>query len=197
VTWLSPLVAQRCANQAAAWLDDPNSVVMDFETTGLDGYAVEVAITDMNGEELLSRRVNPGRVRVAARGGGLDDWVPITMHPKAEAVHGIRLDDLRDCPLFMDLVELDVLHGVNVVAYNAPFDRSVWLRETYRWRQDEDRMALDSPPEPKEWRCAMRLYSEWVGGRDAPWMKLPGGDHTALGDCRATVAVLRRVAGRT
>jgi hypothetical protein len=37
----------------------------------------------------------------------------------------------------------------------------------------------------------MKRYAN--GGK---WAKLTGGDHTALGDCRATLALLKRMAGQ-
>ena len=169
--------SKRLRDTACGWLDDPLGVVLDFETTGLDGYAVELAVTSMTGAALLHHRIYPGH--------------GVVMHPKAEAVHGIRLDDLQMEPTLADLrLEVSrVLEGANVHAYNAPFDRSIWARES-------ERLGDVAVGHPDEWRCIMRLYSEWVGGRDAPWIRLPGGDHTALGDCRAALAVLRKVAGR-
>ena len=72
---------------ARAWLDDPLGVVLDFETTALDGYAVEVGIVNMTGEALLHARLKP--------------LAP--MDPRAEAVHGITLDALGECPTFAQM----------------------------------------------------------------------------------------------
>ena len=49
------------------------------------------------------------------------------------------------------------------------------------------------------WECAMHPYSQWVGDWNDyhgsyRWQRLPGGDHTAIGDCHATYAVLQRMA---
>ncbi len=47
--------------------------------------------------------------------------------------------------------------------------------------------------------CAMVAYAQYVGemnhkGTGYKWHKLRGGDHTALGDCRATLGLIRRMA---
>jgi DNA polymerase-3 subunit epsilon len=44
-------------------------------------------------------------------------------------------------------------------------------------------------------RCDIGWVGEpgWRGG--FRWQKLPGGDHSAIGDARATLAVIRRMAG--
>ena len=48
------------------------------------------------------------------------------------------------------------------------------------------------------WECAMGWYSQYVGepGKRGGYrnQKLPGGDHSALGDCRATLAVIETMA---
>jgi DNA polymerase III subunit epsilon len=45
----------------------------------------------------------------------------------------------------------------------------------------------------------MLWYSQWVGERneyhgDYKWQRLPGGDHSALGDCKATLEVIEAMA---
>lgn len=163
------------AETARAWLADPLGVVLDFETTSLDGYAVEIAAVDMEGRALAWERLWPGD--------------GVEMHPGAEAVHGIRLDSLKAAPTFSGLQESlrAALHGKNVVAYNAAFDCGVFQRERARLTLDEQ-AALT----PLSWRCAMLLWGQHLGVRR--WQKLPGGDHSALGDARACLEVVRRVA---
>ena len=159
---------------ARAWLDDPLGVVLDFETTALDGYAVEVGIVSMTGEALLHARLKP--------------LAP--MDPRAEAVHGITLDALEECPTFAQMQGRlrEVLHGRNVVAYNAAFDCGVFQRERARLTLNEQADLT-----PLSWRCAMLLWGQHLGVRK--WQRLPGGDHSALGDCRAALEVVRRIAG--
>ena len=48
------------------------------------------------------------------------------------------------------------------------------------------------------WECAMRAYAAYVGERSKRGgyknQKLVGGDHTALGDARVTLRLIRRMA---
>jgi DNA polymerase-3 subunit epsilon len=146
---------------ARAWLADPLGVVVDTETTGLQGYAVEMAVIDMHGQVKFNGRFNP--------------QVPV--EPGAFAVHGIVVDPAW--PTFEDRMHevWAAVEGRNVIAYNAKFDRSVLERECGRLLN------------VREWRCAMLLVAD--GGR---WPKLVDGDHSALGDARACLEVVRRVA---
>jgi DNA polymerase III epsilon subunit-like protein len=163
---------------AAAWLADPNVVLLDLETTGLNGYAVEVAAVDASGAVLVHQRLHPR--------------VPI--EPGARAAHGISLEDLAGEPTFDEAVETlaPALGGRLVVAYNAPFEERTLGNELARAPHLEARLR------PAGWRCAMRLYARHVGevrrGGAYRFQKLPGGDHTALGDVRALLAMLRRLA---
>ncbi|NJL65352.1 MAG: hypothetical protein HC903_30705 [Methylacidiphilales bacterium] len=48
--------------------------------------------------------------------------------------------------------------------------------------------------------CAMHYYSQYVGEwndyhGNYKWQKLPGGDHSALGDCHATLKIIKQMAG--
>lgn len=50
------------------------------------------------------------------------------------------------------------------------------------------------------WDCAMLPYSAYIGDWDDylksyKWQKLPGGDHSAIGDCRSTLAIINKMAG--
>ena len=83
------------------------------------------------------------------------------------------------------------LQGRHVVAYNAPFDRTVLAAACAR---------VDlAPPPVAGWDCAMVWYARFCGDwsahhGDYRLHPLPGGDHTAIGDCRATLALLRTIA---
>src|SRR5690625_5381844 len=51
--------ARQCA---AEWVSDPETVLLDTETTSLDGWPVEVAVRDMSGRGLFdSCRARPPR----------------------------------------------------------------------------------------------------------------------------------------
>lgn len=93
--------------------------------------------------------------------------------------------------LYPDL--LDALWGKRVVVYNTPYDRRVWDAAVGRLGA---RAALAGHLPP--WKCAMRPYGAYVGERSKRGghknQKLPGGDHTAVGDTRATLRLIERMA---
>ena len=116
----------------------------------------------------------------------------------ATRIHGITNEMVAAAPDF-SLVYLEMIALLRAVSccviYNADFDL---------------RMIQQSIPGgvaffglPHDFmQCAMLQYARWYGDwsdyrSDFRWQKLTGGDHTALGDCRATLAVLQKMAGVT
>ena len=82
------------------------AVILDTETTDLDGYVVEVAVVDAGtGETLLDSLVNPG--------------CPI--QDEARWVHGISDADVADAPHWAEVLPmlLAVTEGRTILAYNA------------------------------------------------------------------------------
>lgn len=177
---------------AQALLAHPDLVILDTETTDLDGYLVQLAVLRASdGAVLLDTLVNPC-------------WA---ISPEAQRVHGITTEQVANAPTFTDIERTlrKLLTGKLVAIYNLAFDHGVLEREVRRmWRQ----LGLpDTDPEQavEEWfHCAAWLdvmppYSAWCGEwndhyRSFTWQRLPGGDHSAIGDCRATLNVLRRMA---
>jgi DNA polymerase-3 subunit epsilon len=171
------------AERAARLLND-GFVVIDLETTGLDNdpqvEIVEVAITDHTGAVLLNTLVKP-RGRIPAG---------------AARVHGIHDADVVDAPHFEDVYpELArLLGGQCVVAYNFTFEQNILTAVCHRH---------GLPIIESDWRCAMRAYSAFRGQRG--FIKLVDAcahervdvvdAHRALGDCRMTLALIRKMAG--
>lgn len=173
---------RKASRWAKALLSAKEFVVLDSETTGLTdpiGF-VELAVADPEGRPLLETTVRP--------------WLPI--EPGAAKVHGYRAEDLDSSPTFRDIYPdiLDAISGKRVVVYNSAYDRRVFDAEVSRLGA---RGALLGKYIPA-WECAMGWYSQYVGQRTNKggyrFQKLPGGDHSALGDCRATLAVLEKMA---
>jgi DNA polymerase-3 subunit epsilon len=178
----------------------PDTVrILDFETTGLDyGYeAIEIGVLSLSGEVLMEQRLYPK--------------TPIT--EGATAVNGITMAMLAGMPTFPDVYPKlkKLLFGKKVIAYNAEFEamilastcknhglkrpayksdlgRSKRLEEAYRHKMDR----------VIEWDCCMEAYSQYVGelyyGEPYRHQPLPGGNHTAIGDCRATLALIKSLA---
>ena len=186
--YYGPAVCERCSdrNEMQYWAEgvigNPQTIFLDMETTGLDTSSdrpVEIAVIDICGEVLLNTRVRP------------DDLSLLT--EDAIRIHGITHDDLKDAPSFADIHPQlqQVLKGKALIIYNADYDWSM-LRSTCK--------ALGLPlPDPESVGCAMEAYSQFYGDwsyywQDYKWQSLPGGDHSALGDARATLDLIRYMA---
>lgn len=191
---------------ASTILEQDNLVVMDTETTGLgsDDEVVEIAAISGAGDTLLHTLIRPTR--------------PIPAD--ATKVHGIGNTDVRDAPTMREIAPsiARVLEGKFVAVYNAEFDfRLLWqsmertnakpkLRRMSRKQQAADVPGVVAV----ESACVMRLYAAWNGDKWSSgtfvWQKLTdavnglgldygGRAHGALSDARATLAVLRHMAG--
>jgi DNA polymerase-3 subunit epsilon len=182
------------ARQAAAtWarqvLADPRCVVLDTETTGLDSRAeiIELAVLAPDGTVLYNSRFRPAG--------------PIPR--EATAIHGIRDADVAGAPTFAECWALGLralLADKRIVTYNADFDSRLLLQTLGRYGLTHGLdMGFD---------CAMMEYAAFVGD----WSDWHGNyrykslafatsfttadqpDHTALGDARACLAVVRQMA---
>lgn len=167
-------------------------VILDTETTGLDAQAeiCSLAVIRPNGSVLGNWLVKPKRPISAA----------------AQQIHGLTDEAVGNSPPF-DQVWLDLLRSTRqaeIVIYNAEFDLRM-IRQSlaacdiqfkvpvvgadFKWLWPNDRMI----------HCAMETYAQYVGDwnpqrRSYRWQKLPGGDHSAIGDCRAVLGLIRVMA---
>jgi DNA polymerase-3 subunit epsilon len=173
--------------QASDWarklLARTDVVILDTETTGLHGSAeiVQIAIIDLTGAVLLDTLVKPLR--------------PIPMD--ATHIHGITDVMVDSAPTFDVLAPQlrELLSGLTCVVYNASFDERM-LEQSARARE----LTYEVPIFAADYTCAMEMWSQYVGAwssyhQSYTWQKLPGGDHSALGDACACLAVLRQMAG--
>lgn len=154
---------------ATLLLEQPNTVILDTETTSLkDAELVQVAVVDAAGTLLDTPLCPTGEIA-----------------PDATAVHGKTKAALLGAPVFADVYPRlrEALDGKVVVGYNVAFDRRVIERECARAGVDVPRVA--------QWVCAMEMYATY---RSAKWVKLPGAQHSALKDCQAVVKLLREMA---
>jgi DNA polymerase III subunit epsilon len=168
-------------------LSEGNFVVLDTETTSLEGYPIQIAVLSPDGEVLFDRLIKP------PSGVGID--------PGAEAVHGIGMDKLSNAPEFGELFDElnEILKGKTVVAYNAAFDRSMLSAAQIYYG-----CLLDD----RRWTCAMEQYARYVGDDrgdgEYRWHKLAVAArelgvrwedaHSALGDCRMTLGIIKALA---
>lgn len=155
--------------------------VLDTETTGLNGLAevCQIAILRGDGEVLLDSLVKP--------------TLPIP--PEAYSIHGIMDDMVADAPDFAQIwprIKAVVDRVDFVLAYNAQFDwrilhQSAWMVDIF---ETLDQTKFEDVKMFYEAYCG-----KWSSRRNG-WrqQKLPGGDHSAMNDCRATLQLMRRMA---
>jgi DNA polymerase III subunit epsilon len=172
-------------NRSISWAKNilvakENYVILDTETTGLkrNDVIIEIAVIDLYGNELFNSRIRPTqRKRISS---------------EASSIHGIRMEDLKDCPTFFEIKEdlVKIIAERIVIIYNAEYDEKL-LEQTC---EQDDCSYLRMRSE-----CAMIPYSEFKGRwsdyhYDYTFQRLPGGDHTAIGDCRATLKIIEKMA---
>jgi len=166
---------------ARAVLAQPDQyVILDTETTGVTNYdeVIQIGVIDPSGVVLLDHLIRPVQKKHIPR--------------QATEIHGITMEMLGDKPLYSQIAHLlqGVVQGKTIVTYNAEFDRRL-LSQTVGFA------GGFMPPDP--WDCAMLQYAQFVGEWDDyrnkyRWHKLRGGDHTAVGDCKATLARITEMA---
>lgn len=158
-----------------------NFLVLDTETTGLqDAEIVQIAIVNKAGDALLDTLVRPS--------------CPIPV--RATAIHGITDEMVAKAPVWDDVYPLlqEWLMYQYVIIYNTGYD---WpIIQSYDCYDFHDLPLLNDDYWPDD---AMEHYAAFVGEWNMKygnykWQKLPAGDHTALGDCRAVLALIKRMA---
>ena len=157
-------------------------VIFDSETTGLSSPVdfVGIAVVSPRGETLFDSLLKPS----------------CRIEPAARAIHGHSAKSLSGAPRFFEVYAdlLEVLYQRRVIVFNASYDRRVW-DEAIRHLGARGALAGVLP----RWECAMRKYAMYVGERSKRGggyrpQKLPGGDHTALGDALATLRLIEGMA---
>lgn len=160
---------------AKQWLQMPNALILDTETNGFTGQVLELAIIDLGGNELFNSRFCTSE----------------SLNQNAIAVHGLTQDVLHyyqtwheQHPLFSEFLNRPIL------IYNADFDTK---------RMNYTNVLHDLDPLNFNAYCVMKLYAQYYGEwnsrfRNYKYQPLTGGDHSALGDAQATLALLKRMA---
>ncbi|MBF6590989.1 MAG: 3'-5' exonuclease [Ktedonobacterales bacterium] len=178
--------------EVAAWarmtLALPNLLVLDTETTGQrETEITEIGVLDGQGAPVL-------HTLVRARGH---------IHPTVAALTGITDAMLIGAPRFADLAPAvaRLLRESVVLIYNASYDCGVLAAEFAR---------IPAPLPSYEPHCAMLAYAAYRNvpnrlGYGQRWHSLGNAcayegithqeAHRVLGDCQATLALLRRMAG--
>ena len=145
------------------------AVILDTETTGLEGYIVELGVIDAaTGDVLLDTLVQPG----------------VPSEPRALEIHGITEAKLVGAPTLAEVLPrlAEAVGGRTILAYNADFDRPTLRRHAKR-----DGLRLGELGRAERWDCLMRRNSDHYGLEH--WEALDG-EHRAVGDCLAAREVL-------
>lgn len=178
---------QEAKEWAIARLADPNTLILDCETTGIpskdpDTEIVQLSIINMAGRPVLTMMLKPNK----------------PMDTIVQTIHGITNSMVADKPFFIQVAKIisKYLEGKHVIAYNADFDLALLLSLFDKYKEPRPVFAGAS--------CAMDQYSAWCGEwsekkNDFKWQKLPNlsgmPSHDALADCLSTLKVIQKMSG--
>jgi len=129
----------------------------------------------------------------------------VTIHPKAQAVHGITLDALKDKPEWDAVFDrfADAVRDKRTIIYNANFDTGILRRVCDKYQSGVIPW--------KSAECAMEQYAEYNGDwndyhGNYRWVKLTQAGramgvkvedaHTAKGDCLMTLELIKSLAAK-
>jgi DNA polymerase III subunit epsilon len=155
-------------------------VILDTETTGLgeNDVIVQIGMLDLDGNILLDTLVKPTkRKRISS---------------EASAINGITMKMLQDAPTFKELYPkfCEIISNKKLLIYNARYDAKLLLQTAL-----QDGFTLKEC----DALCIMLGYSAFKGEwsekyGNYKYQKLPNGDHSAIGDCKAILALIKKMA---
>lgn len=172
-----------CKKAAQNWLDS-DCLILDTETTGLDGNAeiIEISIIDKDFNVLFNTLVKPS----------------CEILPEVTAINNITNQDVEHEKTFDEIYPnlKEILENRLVVMYNSDFDTRI-LNQTIE--------LYDLQKIPFERKCAMLLFSRFIDVKR--WQKLSTAtehfnikftnQHQALSDCEATLKLIKSIADYT
>ena len=179
-------VREKAMKWAKERLNDPNTLIIDVETTGMlkndpETEIVSLAMINAKGQVVLASLVNPQR--------------PIPL--EVQKIHKIEDRDVKSAmpwDVIGDIAAYQML-GKHVVCFNAGFDVHLIVHLLGKY----------GIPVPEfEVSCAMEYYAQFVGEwsrskSDYKWQRLPklafGSAHDSLVDCQSTLLLLKKMAG--
>ena len=167
-------------------LNDPQTLIVDVETTGLlkndpETKIVSLSMINNQGRVVLAALVNPER--------------PIPLD--SQKIHGIDDREVRDAMPWSVIGDIAAfqMKGKHVVCFNAGFDVHLMVHLFGQY---------GIPIPDFEVSCAMEMYAQFVGEwskskGDYKWQRLPklafGSAHDSLVDCQSTLLLLKKMAG--
>jgi DNA polymerase-3 subunit epsilon len=179
-------VKENAVEWATERLADPNTVILDTETTGIlskdsNTEIVQLSITDTKSRPIFSMLLKPAA----------------PMGEEVIGIHKITNEQVQHQPMFAQVAKMItfVLENKHVVCYNADFD---WKLLVHMYKKYEQKL-----PKVSGVSCAMDRYSEWCGEWNEKkdgyrWQKLPQLSgmpaHDAYSDCVSTIKVMEMMA---
>jgi DNA polymerase III subunit epsilon len=186
-------------NDAIQWarnlLQRTDWLIWDTETTGLKQSGkdlmqldeiIQIGIVDSKGNTVFESFLNPVKRR---------------MSEEAKIIHGIEFSMLKNAPRFYEIIPVLVekISGKDVVVYNAEYE-SQMLKQTFAKYNELEKMDyLKDKVLRFTMNCAMVEYSKFIGEwndkhQDYKFQKLPGASHNVIGDCLATLELIKGMA---
>ena len=173
-------------NIAIQWartiLSNPDRyLILDSETTGLGkkDIIIQLGILNLDNQVIYNSFIRPTSRK--------------TISMEATAVHGLTMETLKDAHTFKEVYPeiKNLIREKEFVIYNAKFDTRM-LTQTAVLEGIKDDFKVIA-------QCAMLAYSMFVGDwsdyhSNYKYQKLKGGDHSAIGDCKATLDVIKKMA---
>lgn len=177
---MSKIAAAKTAYEV---LQQPDLVIWDTETTGLDGaMIITLGAVDRDGNTLLDLRINP----------------QTEIEEGASNIHGIRNIDLVGCPTWPEVYPavVDALGNRPWAIYNANFDgaRLVTSLDCYALSYQPFKRTRD------ELYCVMLGFAEFYGDwhdyyNNYRWQRLSfAAEHCGLGEFEAHSALADAIA---
>ena len=167
-------------------LNDPNTLIVDVETTGLlkndpETEIVSISLLNMKGQIVLSSLVNPQRP------------IPLVV----QKIHKIEDRDVLHAMPWTVIGDIAAyqMAGKHIVAFNAGFDVHLIVHLLGKY---------GIPVPDFEVSCAMEYYAQFVGEwskskSDYKWQRLPklayGSAHDSVVDCQSTLLLLKKMSG--
>lgn len=189
---------------ARSVLEYPSNVILSLGTTGLDDPIdiVEVVALGADGEAVFEERVRPAGYAVRESLDSVPVEVrrdPVPVSPGASSMHGHTVASLADAPTFAEIHPrlLQALDGKRVVVYNSAYVLRALGQTVERYRLSPRMHLLGVGVEIE---CAMERYARIEGtwsleAETYGSVALPGRTGTPTGNARATLELLRELAG--
>lgn len=172
-------------NWARHVLSTPDEwVILDTETTGLgnNDVVIQIGVIDLDEQILLDTLLRPTKRK--------------RMSKEAINIHGITMRMLTTAPTLSEILNtlIDISQKKKIIIYNAEFDTRLITQTAY-----QDNIQIPGGNWVMNCECAMYHYSKFAGKwsdyhQSYTYQKLPSSEHNAIGDCKATLKLMRVMA---